>query len=150
MCIRDRDEDTDRIHQQLPHTRGALHVNFENKVSAGGRFPYDLLFRRTVEVTVHTRPFQEFTCPYHLVESLTTDKEILAAIDFTLPWRTSRVRDRIAKIIHNIQHVSNDGAFAATRLRADDEESASRRRVIDWSCQLQFFHFTRHSDCLLY
>jgi hypothetical protein len=64
---------------------------------------------------MYTGRLEKLARGYHLVESFPVDKEILAAIDFTLPWRTSRVRDRIAKILHNIQHVSNDGAFAAAR-----------------------------------
>jgi hypothetical protein len=64
---------------------------------------------------VYAGPFEKLARGYHLLKSFLVNKEILAAIDFPLPWRTSRVRDRIAKIFHghNLQHVPDDCAFAA-------------------------------------
>ena len=65
----------------------------------------NLALRSAVKVSVHARPFEKLARGDHLFESVAADKEILAAIDFFQTWRTSRVRDRIAKILDNFQHV---------------------------------------------
>ena len=62
---------------------------------------------------MHTGPLKKLARGDHLVENVSAYEEILAAIELTRTWRASRVGDRIAKILYNSQHVSDDRALAA-------------------------------------
>ena len=64
---------------------------------------------------MNTGRLEKLARGHHLFENVPADKKILAAIDFTESWRTSGVGDRIAKILHNLQHMPDDRAFASAR-----------------------------------
>src|SRR5258705_11463615 len=110
---RGQNEHAHRVEQQMPHTVSALNVYLEDDIETGSSLNGDLVFCRTVEVSVHTGPFEKLTGGNHPLKGRWVNKKILAAFNFTITWRASSIGNRITKIGYNIQHAPDQSALAA-------------------------------------
>src|SRR5438128_4479672 len=96
-------------------------------------------------ISVDNSPFKKRALFDRLSKLFNRNEEIVAPVHFAFARRTSRKRDRIAKIRHGFQHAANERAFAATRRRADNDEHSAPRSQL-FKSLAPFFRFTQHSE----
>src|SRR2546429_2160315 len=101
-----------RIRVLLAHSEGALDVNLEEDVAAGGEVLFDGAARRPVEIAVHVEPLEEPALVADALELVSVEEHVVLAVDFAVATGASRRRDREPQARLELEELAHDRPLA--------------------------------------
>ena len=120
-----QDEDADGFGDLRTHLPGALPVDLEQHVLAGGQLRLDRLAGGALVVAMHQRVFEEVAGGDHPLELGLVDEVVVLGMALAGARRARRVADRQGDSGFAGQHGVDEARLAGAGRRGDDEQGAA-------------------------
>lgn len=98
----------------LAHLSGALHIDVEEEIGAGGELVLHLAFEGAVEVTMNVGVFVEIACCDLGLKGVAIEEVVIDGVDFAGAWLAGGGSHDALHAGHFLQHPVADGRLSAT------------------------------------